>query len=75
MDGVEVPDVETEDARVLLRGRQAVDLHDHALVGAASVTTSRSSVGTKCCVLNSVNGSGVVTSTRTAASDAKRPSE
>ena len=57
------------------RGRQAVDLHDDPLVGSASVTTSLSSVGTKCWVLNSVNGSGVVTRTRTAASDVKRPSQ
>ena len=43
--------------------------------GRASVTTSLSSVGTKCWVLNSVNGSGVVTRTRTAASEVKRPSQ
>ena len=33
MDRVELVRVEAQDARVLLRGRQAVDLHDHALVG------------------------------------------
>ena len=66
VDGVELACVEAEDARVLLRGGQAVDLHDHPLVGRAAVTTSLSLVGTKCWVLKSVNGSGVVTSTSTA---------
>ena len=42
--------------------------------GSASVTTSRSSVGSKCCVLNSMNGSGVEMSTRTAESLTNSPS-
>ena len=42
--------------------------------GSASVTTSISSVGTKCCVLNVLNGRGVLARTRTALSEKKRPS-
>ena len=43
--------------------------------GSAAVTTSRSAVGTKCCVLNSVTGRGVAATTRTAASETNRPSQ